>query len=256
MTTPRSRPRSVIRASARTGGIAAIIAALCYSSFLLSWWTHAAPSASGGFVSELEAPGQPYAWLYRSSDVLAGLGILTTAWAVRPLIAGHRWSSISVVLLALAGAGSIMDGMTSMQCDPAGSARCAQHEHTVGGLVGQLAALHTDSGLLGFAASAAGAILLGAVLADRWAGWGRLQIALGIGMAGCGVADLIMLLAGRDIGSTERVRVLLTSGWFLTVGLFLFRAHATSRNRHPHSRPADDLAHGGTKRPGVTRSAA
>jgi hypothetical protein len=52
---------------------------LCYSSFLLSPWADAASSASGGFVSELEDPGQPFAWLYRTSDVLAGLGILTAA---------------------------------------------------------------------------------------------------------------------------------------------------------------------------------
>jgi Protein of unknown function (DUF998) len=212
---------------ARAGGTAALVAAACYSSFLLSRWTHPAPSVSGGFISELEAPGQPYAWLYRSSDVLAGLGILVAAWTLRPLSRGHRWSTASVVLLAVTGAGSIADGATTMSCDPGSSARCAQHEHTVGGLLGQVAALHTDSGLLGFAASAVGAVMCGAVLADRWPSWGRLQIGLGTAIGGCGLADIVVLLGSGDIGSIERVRVLLTSGWFLVIGLFLFRQDAS-----------------------------
>ena len=219
--------------------MAALIAAVCYSSFLLSRWTHSAPSASGGFVSELEAPGQPYAWLYRSSDVLAGLGILAAAWTLRPLIRGHRWSTAAVVLLALTAAGSVVDGATTMSCDPGSNAQCAQHEHTVGGLLGQLAALHTDSGLLGFAASAIGAVMLGAVLADRWPSWGRLQIALGTAMGGCGIADIAVLLASGDIGSIERVRVLATSGWFLVIGLFLLSQHATTPAHTRRDLPAN-----------------
>jgi Protein of unknown function (DUF998) len=223
MTGPSARPRPGPRRSARIGGIAAVIAAASYSSFLISPWTHSPGSASRGFISELEAPGQPYAWLYRSSDVLAGIGILIAAWAVSQLVAGRRWSAAAVALLALTGVGSVLDGATSMRCDPGTSARCAHGEHTAGGLVSQLTALHTDSGLLGFAASAAGAIILGAVLADRWPSWGRLQIALGVSIAGCGLADLLLLLSSSSIGSTERARILLTSGWLLAVGLFLLR---------------------------------
>ncbi|MDQ2816164.1 MAG: DUF998 domain-containing protein [Actinomycetota bacterium] len=217
------------RASTWIGAIAAIIAAACYSSFLLSPWTHAARSAGGGFISELEAPGQPFAWLYRTSDVLAGLGVIAAAWAVRRLIAGRRWSVLAVVLMVLAGASSILDAATSMQCDPNASARCAQGEHTALGLLGQLVNVHTDSGLLGFLGGAAGASILGVVIADRWPGWGRVQIALGIGIASCGLADIGLLLASSDIGWAERIRVLLTSGWFLVVGLFLLHDHIVSR---------------------------
>jgi len=135
----------------------------------------------------------------------------------------------AVVLFALAGASSILDAATSMQCDPDTSARCAQGEHTAFGLIGQLVNPHTDSGLLGFIGGAAGASVLGAVVAGRWAGWGRLQIALGIGIASCGLADIILLLASSSIGWTERIRVLLTSGWFLATGLFLLHEHIVSR---------------------------
>ncbi len=226
MTEPGSRARARLRPDAGAGGIAAIIAAACYSSFLLSAWTHASRLTSGGFISELEAPGQPYAWFYRCTDIAAGLGMLTAAWALSALIAGRRWSAAAVVLLALTGAGSVLDGATSMRCDPGISAQCARGEHTASGLIGQLSALHTDSGLLGFAASAAGAIVLGAVLAGGWKSWGRLHILLGVSIAGCGIADLVLLLTGGGIGTAERARVLLTSAWLLTVGAFLLRRPA------------------------------
>ncbi len=227
-------PVPAARAYTWIGGIAAIIAAACYSSFLLSPWTHAARSAGSGFISELEAPGQPFAWLYRTSDVLAGLGVVIAAWAVYRLIAGRRWSATAVVLFALAGASSVLDAATSMQCDPNTSTRCAQGEHTAAGLVSQLVSVHTDSGLLGFIGGAAGASILGVVIADRWVRWGRLQIAFGIGIASCGLADIVLLLVSGSIGWTERIRVLLTSGWFLAVGLFLLHENIVSRRaRNP-----------------------
>jgi hypothetical membrane protein len=219
------------RAALWIGSISAIIAAVCYSSFLLSPWTDAASSASGGFVSELEDPGQPFAWLYRTSDVLAGVGILIAACVLWRLVAARRWAVTGVALFALTGASSVLDAVTSMQCDPNTSAQCAQNEHTTLGLISQLLALHTDSGLLGFVGSAVGAAVLGVAVAGRWPLWGRLQIALGIGMASCGLADLILLLLSSSIGTTERTRVLLTSAWFLIVGLLL-AARARSVTAH------------------------
>ena len=121
-----------------------------------------------------------------------------------------------------------------MPCDPGTSAQCAQNEHTTFGLISQLLALHTDSGLLGFVGSAAGAAVVIA-MAGRWPRWGRLQIALGIpGPASCGLADIVLLLLSGSIGTTERTRVLLTSGWFLIVGLFL-----AARARSVSALPAD-----------------
>ena len=76
------------RARAYAGGISAVIAAICYSSFLLSPWTHAAAAAGSGFISELEDPGRPFSWLYRTSDVLAGLGVLAAAWMMGQVTAG------------------------------------------------------------------------------------------------------------------------------------------------------------------------
>ena len=122
-----------------------------------------------------KTPGQPFAWLYRTSDVLAGLGILVAAWVLWRLVAGRRWAATGVALLAVTGASSALDAVTSMPCDPGTSAQCAQNEHTTFGLISQLLALHTDSGLLGFVGSAAGAAVVIA-MAGRWPRWGRLQM--------------------------------------------------------------------------------
>ena len=229
-----SGPSLPSRAALYIGGVSAVVAALCYSSFLLSPWTHAASSAGNGFISELENSDQPFAWLYRASDVLAGVGILVAAWAVRRLLAGRRRATSGAALLALTGVSSLLDAVTSMSCDPDTSARCAQDEHTTLGLIGQLLALHTDSGLLGFLGSAVGAAVLGVAVTGRWPLWGRLQIALGISIAACGLADLVLLLLGGGIGTTERARVLLTSGWFLVIGLLLaVRARFRQLTVHP-----------------------
>jgi hypothetical protein len=226
----------VTRPFIRAAGIAALLAAACYSSFLLTPWTHAGRASAGGFISELETSGQPYAWLYRGSDIAAGIGILIAAWALHRVIAGHPRSRTGMALLAITGIGSILDGVTSMRCDPNVAAGCIGNEDTVHGLLGELLAVHTDTGLVGFLASVAGAILVGAATVDRWPVWGRVQIAVGIGIAGCGIADLILLLRGADVGAVERSRVLLTSGWLLILGLFLLSGPGTRRAPQPDVR--------------------
>lgn len=86
--------------------------------------------------------------------MLAGLGVLIAAWALYRLIGGRRGSVVATGLLALTGVSSVLDAATSMQCDPNTSARCARGEHSALGSLGQLAAVHTDTGLLGFIGNA------------------------------------------------------------------------------------------------------
>ncbi|MBV9821734.1 MAG: DUF998 domain-containing protein [Actinobacteria bacterium] len=193
---------------------AAALAALCYSSFLLAPVLRPGVSARG-FVSELELAGQPYAWFFRLTDVIAGLGVLLLVGCLRASIGRRRQEIAGRALLALTGAASILDGVSSMGCDPLADPGCARSEQSVGGLLGQLAALHSDTGLVGFAGAAAGAILLGAAWYDRRPSLGLAQILLGVLIAGCGLADMALLLTGRDLGQVERVRTLATSLWFV-----------------------------------------
>ena len=238
MTSVQTRTRMV---SLRTGAVSALVAAVCYSSFLLSRLTGSATEVNRGFVSELESAGQPYAWLYRLSDVLAGVAIVMAAVTLRSELGRRRWITAGAGLLALVGVSSVLDGLTSMRCNPSVDVQCAVGEGSVSGLLGQLSASHTDTGLLGFLGAVAGAIVLGGALVERWPAWGWAHIGLGSAGGLCGLADLVVLLAHQDIGTIERARVLLTSAWFVVIALFLFqlsssRAASTNQGRESTQR--------------------
>lgn len=212
-------PRTLV---ARLGAGAAVLAALCYSSFLLSPFTQPG-AARRGFISELELAGQPWSWLYRLSDVVAGLSMLATAatlWWLTSRAFHSRWAS---VLLALAGLGSMVDGASGMRCEVTATSSCAVAS-TAGGLLGELSAVHTDSGLAGLAGIAGGAVLLGLASVPRWPAFGRISLGLGLCVAATGLLDLALLLANADIGIVERVRTLLSSGWLLLIAGWLLAA--------------------------------
>ncbi|MBV9204138.1 MAG: hypothetical protein JO037_01755, partial [Actinobacteria bacterium] len=90
--------------------------------------------------------------------------------------------------------------------------------------------------------------------AGRWPGWGRLQLVLGISIASCGLADLVLLLLGDSIGTTERARVLLTSAWFLVLGVFLLREGRRLAVREPGCRGPVPGRPPGAGQPAGTRS--
>jgi len=50
------------------------------------------------------------------------------------------------------------------------------------------------------------------------------MIAIGLTIAATGLLDICLLLAGADIGTTERLRTLLTSAWLAAIGVALIRA--------------------------------
>ena len=217
-------PRQQRRALRDIGAYSALFAALTYSSFLLSRWTRPAASRGAAFISELEAPGQPYNWLFRLSDIASGLAIVVTALGVFILFEQQRRAKLVAVLVACVGVGSLIDGTTTMSCTPSVDQRCAAAESTASGLLQQLNQLHTDSGLIGFLSAATGAVLLGMTLMVSSPRWGRLMIATGLTIAATGLLDIFLLLAGADIGTTERLRTLLTSAWLAAIGVVLIRA--------------------------------
>lgn len=203
------------------GYLAAWVAALSYSSFLLSPLTSAGMMTGRGFVSELEASGTAYAWLYRSLDVVAGLSIIVLVFLLWRSVGDRRRARVAMILLGLVGLSSIVDGITSMRCNPTLDRVCAAGEGTVSGLFGQLTSVHTDTGLIGFAGAGAAAILLGAVLMEERVRGSVAQLSAGVAIAVCGLVDLLLLLAHRDLGAVERIRILITSAWFLLLGHFL-----------------------------------
>jgi hypothetical protein len=197
------------------GAVLALFAALAYSAFLASPLTQPAGPRRVEFISELEVPGHPWSWLYRLADVGAGLAMLGTALAIRAVLRRRPGTGLGCALLGLAGIASVIDGATSMRCDASTGSSCTVAEHTAGGLLSELTVPHTDSGLAGLLGVAAAAVLLGRVLVVRSPGWGRLSIGFGIAVASTGLLDVALLLVGADVGTAERTRTLLTSGWLV-----------------------------------------
>jgi hypothetical protein len=215
----------------RTGPGVSLFAGLTYSAFLVSRWTsvHAGQRV---FVSELEAAGQPYSWLFRLADVASGLAILWMSWLVYARLSGHRRATSAGVLVAVLGLSSVVDGCSTMRCLPSTNMSCASAEHSAGGLAGQLADLHTDSGMAGFLSVAIGAVLVGTILLSRRQWLGRLSVALGLTIATTGLLDLVVLLAGGDIALIERTRIVLTSAWLVVLGLAI-RIRPSNPRRAP-----------------------
>ncbi|MBO1767174.1 DUF998 domain-containing protein [Allobranchiibius sp. GilTou38] len=193
----------------------ALVAAVLYSSFLLSYVVRRGQHAD--FVSQLELPGAPYADWYRASDVLAGLALLAIAWLCWPdrhVRTAVRWAC---VMVAVVGAGSLLDGSTSMDCASGTGTTCDLGDHSVPGLLHQLIVGHTLSGLAGFAAAGIGAACCARASHPAHPGWMRVHIVLAAGIGLCGLADLALLLVNIDMGLVERLRILLVSAWIASV---------------------------------------
>ena len=205
------------------GALAAVVAAVSYSSFLAERWTHSTLSGSRAFISSLEAAGQPWAWAYRVSDVVAGLAMALLAVVLWHRFGRDRVSLAAAVLLAAAGLSSVIDGATSMRCSGTIDAACAAAERNPSGMLAQLGDLHVDSGVGGLVGVCGAAILFGAglrgsVARDRM---GRCWVVLGAVVGLSGLADVVVLLTGGDIGTVERFRTLVSSLWLLAVGGWL-----------------------------------
>lgn len=59
--------------------------------------------------------------------------------------------------------------------------------------------------------------------------FGDVRIPKGVAIAVCGLVDLPLLLAHRDLGEVGRIRILLTSGWFLLLGYCLSERRTIQR---------------------------
>ncbi|MDQ6776698.1 MAG: DUF998 domain-containing protein [Actinomycetota bacterium] len=217
----RGRASASIRLA---GASAALIAAPAYSSFLLGGWLLPPAERGSAFISELEVSSRPYSWLFRLCDVVAGVAIIAAAVVLYRVLAGYRRAGAAVTAVAVLGMTSVVDGTTTMACLPSVDPRCAAAEHNASGLVGQLIAVHTDSGVLGFLAAAAAAVLLGFLLIPTVPVAGRLSLIVGLLLASSGLADVALLLRSADIADVERVRTVLTSVWLASLPVVMLTA--------------------------------
>ncbi|HSX24109.1 MAG TPA: DUF998 domain-containing protein [Candidatus Saccharimonadales bacterium] len=97
----------------------ALAAAVLYCSWPLGYYLNPKASAHG-LASELGAVGQPYNWVFISTDVLTGLLVAVIAivlwwWLGRPAI---RWLQVALLSYGVFGILTALDASLPMHCTP------------------------------------------------------------------------------------------------------------------------------------------
>lgn len=164
-TGPGARPR---RTTARIATVLLIAAAVCYTSWPLEFPLDVDASALNGFASELSAADQPWSWLFRLADAVAGLlALLAGVLATRSSLG--RWPRAAYALLAAFGAFTIADASAPLDCALANSAACRAAE--AAGTLSLSHHLHAFTS--GFAVAALSMGVAAALVAARGriAGW-------------------------------------------------------------------------------------
>lgn len=213
------------------GSVAGIVSAVAYSSFLFGPAAHSHLPVASSFISELEADGQPYAGLFRLSDIISGLLIVALAAVLYQLVPRERALSVGCLLTAAMGLASVADGATTMGCAPSLDAACAQKDSTVLGLLSQTFESHTLSGLAGFLGGAGGMFLIGIAVRRSSPVWGGASVWLACALGAVGVLDLVLLAINHWFGVAERARPLLVSLWLLGTACYLVVGSSTTSLR-------------------------
>jgi hypothetical membrane protein len=212
-------------ASARrqaVGGLAGLVAALAYSSFLLAGPLGSTLDPRNSYVSELGVPTQPASWFFRNTDVVAGGLMVVLAVALRGSLPRDWRRGVGTTALGLAGASSVFDGWKPMACAPSLDRACRLREDAMG-LLGQLREPHTVSSVTGVVAVIASMAALGHLLASvrGHRRLGRCGQAAALVATGLSLAELPLTTADPGVGLLERLFVLCASTWIAALALLL-----------------------------------
>jgi hypothetical protein len=135
----------------RTTAVSAllVLGAVAYSAWLIEPVLGTGLSPVSSYVSELAARNQPFGTLFRTTDLTAGLLILTAAVGALsrlprlPRLPCRWMNGVGWAGLALFGAATMVDSRLPMSCAPTADAGCAARERA--GLVPATHAAHVVS---------------------------------------------------------------------------------------------------------------
>lgn len=111
--------RRVAAAAIAAGGI-------LYAAWFLQWIVPTDLSAVTSYISELSAADQPHHWVFRATDLTAGILLLIGSVAALRSTIRSRWAVAGWISLALFGVSTISDSQSPMRCAETASARCAR----------------------------------------------------------------------------------------------------------------------------------
>jgi Protein of unknown function (DUF998) len=222
--TPRARPPPAARRRLALGGVAGLVGAAAYSSFLFARPLGSKLDPVNSYVSELGVRTQPASAFFRASDVLAGLLIVLLALVLRNGLPRDPRREAGRAALAIAGAASVFDGWHPMGCTPSVDVVCRPHPDVIG-LLAQLREAHTVSSVIGVVAAVASMLLLGRLLGEspRWRSLGEIGQLAAVAVIALGLLELPLTLTNHWVGLVERASVLCISCWYAALAVLALR---------------------------------
>jgi len=102
-----------------------------FNNWLLGAWLNP-PLAGAATISELSIPTQPYAWLFRACDILAGALLLVLLWHWPDRFRDRTSRTIARVGVLALSVGSIVDASLPLDCRLNRAGECAARAANVG----------------------------------------------------------------------------------------------------------------------------
>ncbi|WP_227985010.1 DUF998 domain-containing protein [Nocardia spumae] len=218
-------------------GVAVAVAGICYSSWVLEFVLPIHLNPIRSFLSELDAEGRPYRWVFDLGDTIAGSLTLVSAVAALFVFSRRRLWIVAWVALGCFGASTIADAQwplhtCSAPCPPSDS-----------GLFPQLHQIHALTSTLAVT-SIFVAMIAFSVAAFRYRRWPILRHSglwiLIIGSA----ATAWMLIADNlpgnyALGIAQRIQVGSMSLWLIVLAVQIWVAERVSVGRRRSARTPD-----------------
>ncbi|MEV6274583.1 DUF998 domain-containing protein [Nocardia sp. NPDC051832] len=205
--------------------VALALAGLCYSSWVLEFVlpVHADPVNS--FLSELDAEGKPYRWVFATGDKVTAALLIPTALAGLWIFPRRRLTTIGWVALLCFGAATIADVLLPLSdCGSPGAPPCGDHS----ALFPQLHQPHAMTSTLAVT-SIAVAVFAFSLAAFRYRPHWRVLRELGLAFLLIGALATVWMLVADNLsgdyalGIAQRIQVGAMSLWLGTLGIAVLR---------------------------------
>ncbi|MEV0249972.1 DUF998 domain-containing protein [Nocardia sp. NPDC050712] len=204
--------------------VALVLAGLCYSSWLLEFVlpVHADPVNS--FLSELDAEGKPYRWVFSTGDKITATLLIPTALAGLWLFPRRALTTVGWVALLCFSASTIADVLLPLHdCGTPGAPACAEKA-----LFPQLHQPHALSSTLAVT-SIAVAVFAFSLAAFRYRPHWRILRELGLVFLILGALATVWMLVADNLsgdyalGIAQRIQVGAMSLWLAALGIAVLR---------------------------------
>jgi len=215
--------------------VAAILIAsggVLYAAWFLQWIVTTDLSATSSFISELSATDQPHHWLFRTTDLLAGVSLVLGSVAAMSSTPRSRWMLTGWASLLLFGVSTIADSLTPLSCAATASESCkrlAEHGEPGGAINLHLFASASEDLFFGMAMLSLMVVAWRSgvpVVLRRVAMAVAVAIVVSWAWTLAAAAEFEFLHIDEQLGIAQRVEVTLTGVWIVLVSIELLRVRA------------------------------